>query len=49
MRRHLFWLIIGAPLALIVMGAGAAVSVAAVRLMISGFWNLPDRLPALTR
>jgi hypothetical protein len=32
---------------LIVMGAGAALSVPAVRHMISGLWNLPDRLPAL--
>jgi hypothetical protein len=47
MRRHLFWVIIGVPLAFIVMGAGAALSMPAIRHMISGFWNLPDRLPAL--
>jgi hypothetical protein len=47
MRRRIVWLIIGAPLALIVMSAGAAFSVPAVRHMISGLWNLPDRLPAL--
>jgi hypothetical protein len=47
MRRRLVWVTIGAPLALIVMGAGAALSVPAVRHMISGLWNLPDRLPAL--
>jgi hypothetical protein len=47
MRRHIVWVIIGVPLALIFMGAGAALSVPAVRHMISGFWNLPDRLPAL--
>jgi hypothetical protein len=47
MRRRILWVIIGVPLALIVMGAGAALSVPAVRHMISGLWNLPDRLPAL--
>jgi hypothetical protein len=47
MRRRIVWVIIGVPLAFIVMGAGAALSVPAVRHMISGFWNLPDRLPAL--
>jgi hypothetical protein len=47
MRRRIVWVIIGVPLALIVMGAGAALSVPAVRHMISGLWNLPDRLPDL--
>jgi hypothetical protein len=47
MRRRIVWVIIGVPLALIVMSAGAALSVPAVRHMISGFWNLPDRLPSL--
>jgi hypothetical protein len=47
MRRRIVWLIIGVPLALIVMTAGAALSVPAARHMISGLWNLPDRLPAL--
>jgi hypothetical protein len=47
MRRHIIWVIIGAPLALIVIGAGAALCVPAVRHVISGLWNLPDRLPAL--
>jgi hypothetical protein len=47
MRRRLIWVILGAPLALIVIGAGAALSVPAARYMISGLWNLPDRLPAL--
>ena len=47
MRRRIFWVLIGVPLALIVIGAGAALSLPAVRHMISGLWNLPDRLPAL--
>jgi len=47
MRRHFIWVIIGAPLALIVIGTGAALSVPAVRHVILGLWNLPDRLPAL--
>jgi hypothetical protein len=47
MRRHIIWVILGAPLALIVIGAGTALSVPAVRHAISGVWNLPDRLPAL--
>jgi hypothetical protein len=47
MRRRIVWLIVGVPLALIVVGAGAALSMPAVRHTISGFLNLPDRLPAL--
>jgi hypothetical protein len=47
LRRRIVWVIVGVPIALIVMGAGAAFSVPAVRHMISGFWNLPDRLPSL--
>jgi hypothetical protein len=47
MRRRIFWVTIGVPLALVVIGAGAAVSLPTVRHMISGLWNLPDRLPAL--
>jgi hypothetical protein len=47
MRRRIFWVLIGVPLALIGIGAGAALSLPAVRHMISGLWNLPDRLPAL--
>lgn len=46
MRRRIFWLVIGVPLALIVIGAGAAISLPTSRHMISGLWNLPDRLPA---
>src|SRR5215475_9915456 len=47
MRRRIFWLIIGVPLALIVIGAGAALSLPTVRYIVWGVWNLPDRLPAL--
>ncbi len=47
MRRRVFWLIVGVPLVLVVGGAGAALSLPAIRHMISGFWNLPDRLPVL--
>lgn len=47
MRCRIVWLIVGVPLALIVVGAGAALSVPAVRHVVSGFLHLPDRLPAL--
>jgi hypothetical protein len=47
MRRRIIWMITAVPLASIVIGAGAALSVPAVRHVISGFRNLPDRLPAL--
>jgi hypothetical protein len=47
MRRRIVWVFIGVPLALIVIGVGAALSLPTVRHMISGLWNLPDRLPAL--
>jgi hypothetical protein len=48
MRRRIFWAIIGVPLALIIIGAGAAFSLPMTRHMISGLWNRPDRLPALS-
>ena len=48
MRRRIVWIIIAVPLALVVIGAGAALSMPAVRHVITGFLNLPDRLPALT-
>jgi hypothetical protein len=48
MRRRIFWAVIGVPLALIIIGAGAAFSVPMTRHMISGLWNMPDRLPALS-
>lgn len=47
MRRAIFRVVVGLPLALIVIGAGAALSMPALRHLISGLWNLPDRLPAL--
>jgi hypothetical protein len=47
MRRRIVWIIIAVPLALIAVGAGAALSVPAIRHVISGYLNLPDRLPAL--
>jgi hypothetical protein len=46
-RRRIFCLVIAAPLALIVIGAAAAVSLPAVRHIVTGLWYLPDRLPAL--
>lgn len=46
MRRRIFWVAIGAPL--IVIGAGAALSLPVVRHFASGLWNIPDRLPALS-
>lgn len=48
MRSRILWVVIGAPLALIVIGVGAAISLPAVRHVISGWWNTPDRLPALS-
>jgi hypothetical protein len=47
MRPRIVWLIIGAPLALIVLGVGTVLAWPTTRHMISGLWNLPDRLPAL--
>jgi hypothetical protein len=47
MRRRIVWVVIGLPLALIVLGARTALAWPTTRHMISGLWNLPDRLPAL--
>jgi hypothetical protein len=47
MRRRVVWVVIGLPLALIVLGAGTALAWPTTRHMISGLWNIPDRLPAL--
>src|SRR5258707_9581148 len=47
MRRRIFRVIIGVPLALIVIGAAAALSFPVTRHVMSAFWNLPDKLPAL--
>jgi hypothetical protein len=47
-RGIVFWMVIGVPLALIVSGTGAALSLPTVRHIVSGVWNTPDRLPALS-
>jgi hypothetical protein len=48
MLRRIVWAVIGVPLVLIVIGAGAALSFPVARHLISGWWNTPDRLPALS-
>src|ERR1700674_4485923 len=48
MRRRIFLVVIGAPLALIAIGAGAVLTVPRTRHMISGLLNMPDRMPALS-
>jgi hypothetical protein len=48
MRRRTVWIVLGVPLALIVIGAGTALSMPVVRHVITGFLNPPDRLPAFT-
>lgn len=47
MRRRIFWIIVGVPLALITIAAGTAAALPAARNIASALWNLPDRLPAL--
>jgi hypothetical protein len=47
MRRRIFLAVIGAPSALIAIGAGAAVAVPRTRHLISGLLRTPDRMPAL--
>lgn len=47
MRRRMVWMVVGAPVALIVLGAGTALAWPPTRHMISGLRHLPDRLPAL--
>lgn len=47
MRRLIIWLIIGVPLALVGVAAGATAAVPTLRYIASGLWNVPDRLPAL--
>jgi hypothetical protein len=46
MRRRILRVAIGVALTSVVIGGGAALSMPAVRHLISGLWNLPDRLPA---
>jgi hypothetical protein len=48
MRGRIFCVVIGVPLALVVTSAGAALSLPVVRHFVSGLWNIPDRLPALS-
>src|SRR3954447_3023223 len=48
MRRRLIWLFLIVLLTLVGIGGGAVVSIPAVRHLISGLWNLPDQLPALS-
>ena len=46
MRRRILLALVGAPVALIAAGAGAALAVPVTRHLIQGLWNLPDRMPA---
>lgn len=48
MRRRIFLVVVGAPLALIAIGAGAALAVPRTRHLISARWNVPDQMPALS-
>jgi hypothetical protein len=48
MRHRIFWVVIGAPLVLTVIGAGAVFSLPLTRHLISGLWNLPDQMAALS-
>ena len=48
MLRRIILIIIGVPMALVVIGAGTALSFPVTRHLVSGWWNLPDRLPALS-
>lgn len=48
MLRRIIWMIIGVPLVLLVVGTGAALSLPATRHIVSAWWYLPDRLPALS-
>jgi hypothetical protein len=47
MRRGIVGLLVGAPLTLVTVAAGAVAAVPTMRHMASGLWNVPDRLPAL--
>jgi hypothetical protein len=47
MRRRIFLSVIGAPLALIAVGAGGVLAVPRTRHLIWGRLNMPDRMPAL--
>ena len=47
MLRRIILIIIGVPLALTIICTGTALSLPVTRHLISGWWNTPDRLPAL--
>lgn len=47
MRRRIVWITAGVLLALIAVAAGTVAAMPAVRHIVSGLWNVPDRLPAL--
>lgn len=47
MRRRVFLAMIGAPVAMITIGAGTAVGVPRTRHLLSGLLNMPDRMAAL--
>lgn len=47
MRRRILLAVIGAPLALIAIGAGTVLAVPRTRHLISARLNVPDRMPAL--
>src|SRR5262245_4369098 len=44
MRGRIFWVLMGAPLALNLISAGASHSLPTVRRIISAIWNLPKRI-----
>jgi hypothetical protein len=47
MRHRIVWTIVAVPLILIAVAAGTAAALPVVRHVVSGLWNMPDRLPAL--
>jgi hypothetical protein len=47
MRRRIVWIIAAVPLALITVTVGTAAALPAARHIVSAWWNVPDRLPAL--
>jgi hypothetical protein len=47
MRRRIVWIIAAVPLALITVTVGTAAALPAARYIVSAWWNVPDRLPAL--
>jgi hypothetical protein len=48
MRRRIFLAVVGAPLTLVAVGAGAALAVPRTRHLLWGLLNMPDRMPALS-